>query len=183
MTSNRAHYWLYLIGLVVVLCAEALHVNAQTNGNDKAKATLIRERIQQIMRQTIKSGETVSMFDSRQVIAITFSPPSPLDIDEVKGYGDVAVPILVEYLCQPTGFEKYHAMRFLGAIGGKGVVEPLRQVALHDSSSGYREYALAVLTQTPWELAAPILREAASEDADLRVRQRAKELLDGYGPH
>jgi HEAT repeat protein len=105
-----------------------------------------------------------------------------LAVDEVRGYGDKPVPILAEYLHQPNGFEKYHAMRFLGAIGRKSVVEPLRQVALHDPSAAYREYALAFLTQAPWELAAPILREAASRDTDLRVRQRAEELIAGYDP-
>ena len=180
MKRNRIYYWANIIGLLSFICLAAWNVDAQTNRTDDAQVTAIRERIQAIMRQTIKSGETVIMFDGRQVLARTFIPPSQLDIDEVKGYGDKAVPILAEYLRQPSGFEKYHAMRLLGTIGRKSVVEPLRQVALHDTSAGYREYALAFLTQAPWELAAPILREAATCDSDLRVRQRAKELLDGY---
>lgn len=181
MKSNRSYYWPNLIGQLFLLCFVASQVVAQTNETDNGRTALIRERIHQIMRQTIKRGETMTS-DGRQVFARTFIPPSNDDIDEVKGYGEKAVPILAEYLREPTGFEKYHALRVLGAIGGEGVVGPLRQVALHDSSPGYREYALASLTQTPWELAAPILREAASHDADLRVRQTAKELLDGYRP-
>jgi hypothetical protein len=182
METNRARYWANVSSALFLICLVAWGANAQSDGTDNANVALIRERIQKIMRQTIKSGENVVMSDGRQVIARTFIPPSNLAIDEVKGYGDTAVPILAEYLSQPSGFEKYHAMRFLGAIGGRKVVEPLRQVALHDRSAGYREYALAFLTQTPWELAAPILREAASSDPELRVRNRASELLNGYAP-
>src|SRR6266536_6608957 len=135
MKSNRTHYWANLIGLLSFLCLVTWHVDAQTNGSDNAHLSLIRERIQKIMRQTIARGETRIVSDGRQMIAKTFVPPSQLDIDDVKDYGDEAVPILTEYLRQPSGFEKYHAMRLLGAIGGKSVVEPLRQVALHDSSA------------------------------------------------
>jgi hypothetical protein len=181
MKGNRAH-WSNIVVLISLICLVAWLVEAQTNRADDAQVTAMRERIQTIMRQTIKSGETVVVFDGRQVIARTFIPPSNLAVDEVRSYGDKAVPILAEYLQQPNGFEKYYAMRFLGAIGRKSVVEPLRQVALHDSSAAYREYALAFLTQAPWELAAPILREAASRDTDLRVRQRAEELIAGYEP-
>ncbi len=182
MKNNQTPHWANFIGLLSFICLVAFHVNAQTKLTDDAQMPLIRERVQRIMRETIEHGETVIILDGRQAIARTFIPPSKLAVDEVKAYGDKAVAILAEYLRQTSGFEKYHAMRLLGAIGGKSVVAPLRQVALHDSSAGYREYALAFLTQAPWELAAPILQEAASRDADLRVRQRAKELLEGYGP-
>jgi len=135
------------------------------------------------MLETIKAGETVILVGSKQkVVAITFSPPSSEATAEIKSYGDLAVPILAEYLRRDSGFEKYHAMRFLGAIGGESVVAPLSHVALNDRSESYREYALASLTEASWELAAPILREAASHDANIKVRQAAKELLDGYGP-
>jgi hypothetical protein len=181
MKNNRTHHLATFIGLLSFICLVALHVEAQTKLTNDAQMPLIRERVQKIMRETIENGETVIMLDGRQVITRSFIPPSKPAVDEVKDYGDKAVPILAEYL-QTSGFEKYHAMRLLGAIGGESVVAPLRQVALHDSSAGYREYALAFLTLAPWELAAPILQKAASRDADLRVRQRAKELLDGYGP-
>ncbi|MBO0721994.1 MAG: hypothetical protein J2P41_14310 [Blastocatellia bacterium] len=182
MNNNRTHHWATFICLLSFFCLAELHVYAQTELTNDAQIPLIRERVQQIMRETIAGGETVIRLDGRQVIARTFIPPSKQAVDELKDYGDRAVPILAEYLRQTSGFEKYHAMRFLGEIGGKSIVLPLSQVALHDSSAGYREYALASLTLAPWELAAPILQEAASRDADLRVRQRAKDLLDGYGP-
>ena len=105
MQSNRTHYCLNLIGLLIFLCAVALHVDAQTNGNENAQATLIRDRVHKIMRQTIERGETM-ITDGRQVVARTLIPPSNFDIDEVKGYGNKAVPILAEYLRQPSGFEK-----------------------------------------------------------------------------
>ena len=182
MKNNRTHHCATFIGLLSFICLVALHVDAQTKLPNDAQESFIRERIQRIMRETIDTGKTVIIVEGRPVTARTFIPPSQLAIEEVKGYGEKAVPILAEYLRQTRGFEKYHAMRLLGAIGGKSVVSPLRQVALHDASAGYREYALAFLTQAPWELAAPILQKAASRDADNKVRQRAKELLDGYAP-
>jgi hypothetical protein len=181
MQTNRARYCANISSALFLICLVACCTNAQSEGTDKADVSVIRERIQTIMRETIRSGEKVVMLNGRQVTSRTFIPPSQPAIDEVKGYGDAAVPILGEYL-RVTGFEKYHAMRFLGAIGGPKVVEPLRQVALHDDSAGYREYALAFLTQTPWELAEPILHEAARSDPDPSVRNRAAELLIGYAP-
>ncbi|HKO45870.1 MAG TPA: hypothetical protein VJU84_21515 [Pyrinomonadaceae bacterium] len=182
MKNNRTHHCATLIGLLSFICFVALHVDAQTRSTNDTQLSFIRERIQRIMRETIDNGENVIIVNGHPVTARTFIPPSQLAVDEVKGYGEKAVPVLAEYLRQTSGFEKYHAMRLLGAIGGKSVVAPLRQVALHDYSGGYREYALAFLTQAPWELAAPILQEAASRDPDIKVRQRAKELLDGYAP-
>ena len=180
MERNRIFRCTRLVGFLSFVLLVAWQVGAQTRSD--SDQALIRERIQKIMDETIKAGETVITVDGQKVVAVTFIPPLSDAISEIKNYGDLAVPILAEYLRQDSGFEKYHAMRFLGAIGGESIVVPLSHVALNDPSAGYREYALAFLTQAPWKLAAPILREAAKDDASIRVRQTAKELLEGYAP-
>jgi hypothetical protein len=68
-------------------------------------------------------------------------------------------------------------MRFLGLIGGRGVVEPLRRVALDDAWSSFRLDALLWFRETPWSLASPIIRQVAENDASPEVRERAKEIL------
>lgn len=100
--------------------------------------------------------------------------------NEIRRYGDDAIPILAEYLNSGNGFEKYLAMRFLGLIGSSGVVEPLNRVALGDASSSFRLVALRWLTQAPWELASPIIRQAADNDPVPEVREAARELLIQY---
>ena len=88
-----------------------------------------------------------------------------------------AVPILSDYLNRGTGWEKYLAMRFLGSIGGKSIIDPLRGVALHDPSPDFRATALLWLSAARWDLAAPIIRQAARKDSSPEVRKQAQEIL------
>jgi hypothetical protein len=74
------------------------------------------------------------------------------------------------------------AMRLMGALGGKRIIKPLKNVALYDPSPRKREYALRWITQAPWDRAAKVIRQAADHDADANVREVAKELLSGHGP-
>jgi hypothetical protein len=138
----------------------------------------MRERIATIFRETLKQGEiAVERNGRRQVTARAFVPPSTEYVDEIRRYGDDAIPILAEYLNSGSGFEEYLAMRFLGSMGGKGVVEPLRKVALNDVSSSFRLVALLWLSETPWDLASPIIQQVAGNDTSPEVREKAKEIL------
>jgi len=107
----------------------------------------------------------------------TFSPPPPWYVDEIRHYGHDAIPILSAYLRSASGFDKYLALRFLGLIGGGGVVEPLGEVALNDASSSFRSAALFWLAVARWDLAAPIIRQVANNDSSPEVREKAKEIL------
>ena len=110
----------------------------------------------------------------------TRSLPSNEELDEVRGYGEAAVPVLTDYLKSEDAHERELAMRFLGQIGGTQIVEPLRMVLLSDTSPGVRQSALRWLTLAPWDLASPIIERSAASDVDQRVRDAAKEILASH---
>jgi hypothetical protein len=136
----------------------------------------IGERIAVIFQETLKRGETRLEYNGETITARTFIPPSTEHLEEIRLIGDDAIPILSNCL-NSSGFEKDLAMRFLGAIGGKGVIEPLSRVALGDASSTFRLVALLWLSQAPWDLAFPIISQSAEGDRSSEVRQQAKEIL------
>jgi hypothetical protein len=170
-----------LAHVTALCCAISFIVSgsaAQTVSTKPTEHRVVRERIATIFRETLKQGEiAVERSGRRQVTARTFVPPSTEYVDEIKSYGDVSIPILAEYLNSGSGFEKYLAMRFLGAIGGKGVVEPLGKIAVSDASPGFRLVALLWLADAPWDLASPIIRQAAEHDESSEVREKALEIL------
>jgi hypothetical protein len=154
-------------------------VSAKPSHNDD-----IRKRIAMIFRETLQQGErAVELNGRRQVMSRTFVPPPPWCVDEIRRYGDDAIPILAEYLSSDSGFEKYLAMRFLGLIGSGGIVEPLRKVAMDDASSSFRLVALLWLGVAPWDLASPTIRHIADKDSSPEVREKAKEILLQHVPN
>jgi hypothetical protein len=153
------------------------HSDAQTSPARTSK-DIIRDRIAIIFEETFKRGETqVELSDHSVVTARTFMPPNTEHVEEIRRYGADAVPILSDYLDRGTGWEKYLAMRFLDSIGGKIIIDPLRRVALHDPSPSFRSTALLWLSAARWDLAAPIIRQAASKDSSPEVRKQAQEIL------
>lgn len=157
-------------GFVVSRCA------AQTD-SAKTSDSVIRERIATIFSETIKRGETRVGHNGQVFTALTFMPPTIEHVDEIRRYGQDAIPILNDYLSSGNGFQKNLAMRFLGAIGGKEIIEPLRRVAMEDPSASFRSSALRWLSTAPWDLAAPIIRQAAESDISDEVRSEAREIL------
>ena len=139
----------------------------------------VRERVDAIISQTIKQGEFTT---TDGVKGITRIPPSSEDVEEIKRYGDRAVLPLEEHLSSEDGFEYEIAMRLMGTLGGKRIIEPLKKVALHDPSARKREYALRWITQGPWDQAGKVISHAAMHDSDANVRKVARELLSGYAP-
>src|SRR5262245_45544502 len=91
---------LKLLNLVVVLCMAGLRAtDAQQRSPGGASQNLpeastgeIRERISTIIRETIKRGE----FTVDGVKIWTRVPPSDDNVEEIKAYGDKAVPVLEE---------------------------------------------------------------------------------------
>jgi hypothetical protein len=163
----------------IITIAFAAGSKAQTLSTKTSK-DILRDRIATIFQETIKSGETRIEFNGQTITALTFMPPTTEHVEEIQRYGDEAIPILSEYLNRDAGFEKYHAIRFLSAIGGKSIIEPLRKVALHDPSPSFREYALLWLSAARWDLAAPIIRQAAKKDSSPEVRKQAQAILDHH---
>jgi hypothetical protein len=179
--SRRAKVYvgaLCFIMFFIVLDCEAQKVSAKPSNN-----SVMRERIAIIFRETLQQGElAVEHNGSRQVTSRTFVPPPPWYVDEIRHYGDDAIPLLADYLSSGSGFEKYLAMRFLGLMGGRGVVELLRKVALDDASSSFRFAALLWLAVAPWDLAFPTIRYIADRDSSPEVREKAKEILLQHVP-
>lgn len=158
-------------------CFALVDCQGQTLSANSSGNRDIRERITTIFRETLRQGEIEVEHNERLVTARTFVPPTKQHLDEIRGYGNDAIPIVAEYLTSGSGFEKYLAMRFLSSIGGIGVIEPLRNVVLKDPSSSLRLVALLWLTEAPWDLASPIIQRAAETDNSPQVRDKAKEIL------
>lgn len=152
----------------ILMSHEARESKPQSEG-------FIRKRIAILMTHIIKEGELVT---SDGVKVQTKAYPSNEELEEIKHYGDAAVPILSEYLTREESREKSLAMRFLSMLGGSRIVEPLRKVALYDSSPAMRESALRMLGTAPREMTYPIIKEAAENDPDSQVRKTAKDILE-----
>lgn len=164
------------LAIPVLLCMGTVCGLAQTNG---AKDSKVRERIDAIIRETLKRGE----FTTPQGIkAIIRSHPSAEDVAEVKSYGDRALGPLEKHFSSTNPREYQLAMRLMGEIGGDGIIEPLKKVIFFDSSARKREYALRSITQGPWDEASKVISAAAANDADPRVRKVANELLNDHSP-
>ena len=99
------------------------------------------------------------------------------DVEEIKRYGDAAVPVLADYLRSGGELERSLAVEFLGLLGGSRIIEPLRIVIQSDTSPSIREKALRWLAQAPWDLAAPIITEAGDANSDANVRKVARDIL------
>lgn len=152
----------------------------QAQDSQSADASTRRIRIAEIMRKTIKSGEGQIIVNGQVVHTYTRKGPTTGDVEEVKRYGDDAVPILSEYLSSSDAREYQLAMHLLGALGGRRIIGPLRNVIFMDPSSTKREYAIRAITQAPWDEASEILRHAAASDPSREVRKVAREMLKGY---
>src|SRR5262249_38981985 len=176
---------LVILGLVFCLgrfCVVSGQTNNTTLTQNLPPASdegAIRERIAAIIRETLKQGEGTTVEGYR---FFTWVPPSNKDVEEIKSYGEKAVPILEEYLFSDVGREGDLVIRLLGLLGESRMVEPLKRVAEQSTSASRREAALTWLTQAPWELAFPIIRNAAETDRDPKVRQAARSLLVRYSP-
>jgi hypothetical protein len=140
-------------------------------------ASKTRNRISEIMRRTIKAGEGQIVRNGQVINTYTRRGRRADDIEEIKSYGDGAVPILAEYISSSDSREWEFAMVFLGDLGGSRIVEPLRDVIFLDPSPTKREYAIRAITQAPWDEASEILRYAAASDPSREVRKVAREML------
>jgi hypothetical protein len=163
---------LLLVCLLAGVSGSAQKRRARQQGPVTARtriATLIRERV----------NEGVNTVGGVKVQ--TRTPPSSRAVDEIKRYGDEAVPILREYLESKNVRVRAAALEFLGLLGGERIVPSLQQVLKADSSPMIRMSALRWTTQLRWELVAPLVREVASRDSDEQVRAEANNILASHG--
>jgi hypothetical protein len=168
-------------GLRVVILAMVYAVMVAASGmaaqqSKHVPETVVRERISTLIRETMAEGQHVV----NGVKIWIWTRPSNEAVEEVRSYGEAAIPTLTEHLKSEEIHERELAMRFLGQIGGSQIVEPLRMVLLLDTSPGIRELALRWLTTAPWDLASPIIERSAAADVDQKVRDAAKEILASH---
>jgi hypothetical protein len=167
-------------GLAVLFClitfGDCLGQGKVVDAQTPAK---VRERVNTIIRETLQRGEFTT---AEGVKGITRIPPSSEDVEEIKSYGDRAVLPLQEHFSSRNAFEYEMAMRLMGELGGKRIIEPFKKLILYDQSARKREYALRWITQGPWDLASKVITQAAENDPDENVREVAQELLSGHGP-
>ena len=166
--------------LVLAILIWVLPVRVGSGQTAKPNLPLLadkRERVATIMRETLKRGEGETISEGVRIKTWTNMPLAEEDIEEIRAFGDNAAPILAGYLTSEDGREKQLAIRLLGLPGGRRIVEPLQTVVENDKQPGMRAMALMWLAEAPWELASPIIREAAESDGDPGVRKVARELL------
>jgi hypothetical protein len=169
-----------LLLLIVLGPLLAASVMAQQSNSTPVDSKTIHTRIEEIVRATLKAGEGRILHNGQVINTYTRSPPTSEHVEEVKRFGDDAVPVLEQYLSSDIAPEYELAMRFLGALGGSRIVDPLRKIILLDPSARKREYAVRAITQAPWDEASEILRYSAASDPDPQVRGLAREMLQGY---
>jgi hypothetical protein len=164
--------------MFLMVCAAII---APTRGrayqSDHVPEAVKRERVSALIRDTLSQGEHHL---PNGITIWTRTNPSSTALEEVRAYGDSVIPILTDYLKSEDTRECAVAMRFLGALGGTKIVEPLRMVLLNHPSAGIRGLALYWLAAAPWEMAAPIIERTAESDVDPNVRDTAKDLIASH---
>ncbi len=163
----------------VVICLCAIGVDAWQIGKPQvAEKTELQKRIAVLIREALQEGE--GTVDGTRIW--TRVPPSPKAIEEIKKYGDDSVPVLTRYLDSDNERERALAVDFLGRLGGRHIIVPLRNVIRYDASRTIRIQALHWISHAPWELASPVIREARETDLDPEVRETAKDILVDHPP-
>jgi hypothetical protein len=166
--------------LLTVCCCAILCISQEENGETQsgqsalAQTAAIREKIQSIMRATLKQGE----FTTREGIkAYTRVPPSNQTIDEVRRLGNGAIPVLASYVNSSSPREQELAMRFLSTFDGGLIVDPLADFARHSAYATNRAQAVLFLEQAPPSKALPIVKEVFNSDSDPYVKKTAAEFI------
>jgi HEAT repeat protein len=173
LVSSRRTF-LQVAGLIC-LCAVgvgAWHISTP-QVSDKTK---VRERITVLIREALKEGE--GSVDGIKTWSRV--PPSTKTIEEIQAYGDDSVPVLTKFLDSDNERERAIAVDFLGRLGGRRIIIPLRNVIRYDASRSIRLQALAWISLAPWEFASAVVREAMDTDPDPKVREAAKDILNNH---
>jgi len=169
----------YFAKIFVGLCAlgTVLGIWAQATWEPLATKNVdLKKRIAEIVRESNERGK-----ENIDGISIsTKMPMNPKFIDEVKRYGEAAVPFLVGYLESDDQEERIAAVNFLGHIGGPSVIEPLRDVIDGESPSTTKIIALRWLGSIDDQRAKDIVLEISETATSDVLREEANSLRLGF---
>jgi len=163
-----------LLLVMVVSCGSAIvgAVDRVVSPQATSKGAVNRS-IQRIITETLKEGEGVV----NGVKVWRRVPPARKNIEEIRRYGDEAVSALTNRLNAESDRERALVVEFLGLLGGRRIIAPLQTVIQRDDSPSIRILALRWITQAPFSLVSPIIREASRTDVDPGVREEAQKIL------
>ncbi len=168
-----------LVLLLMVLSTSGSAVSkerVQSTGSQATAKDAVTKSIERIIRDTLKEGEGVV----NGVRVWRRVPPAKRNVEELRRLGDEAVPVLTNHLSAESDRERALAVEFLGLLGGRRIIPPLQRVIQEESSPTIRILALRWITQAPFNLVSPIIREAATRDLDEQVRKEAQEILRSF---
>jgi hypothetical protein len=133
----------------------------------------IQQRIAEIIDQTLQKGEgTVD-----GVKFYTKVPTSSEFVEEVKRYGEEAIPVLAEHLNSQDARQRTLAVELLGHIGHPGILVHLQKIIRDDSSLTLKVIALRWVAQMDDEKAKDVVKEASEIASEKEVREEAQQLL------
>src|SRR5690606_33992171 len=129
----------------------------------------LKKRIADIVRVSKERGKG----NVNGISVYTKMPTDSKLVEEVRSYGEKAVPILADYLESKNQQERLIAVNFLGNIGGAGVVSALAKVINGDSPSTTRIVALRWLGSIDDPKARAIVFEVAETETTDALREEA----------
>lgn len=171
MAINPSNRILALAGFVAV-CAFCF---SQTSPEDPKASVTTRDVVDSIVH---RSAQPIRLSDSSSPITITSAgiAISAVDLQQIKQYGERAIPVLSTYLLGPDARSERVAIRLLGVIGGPATVDPLSKVLSDSSRPASREEALRSLEEAPCSpTVARAIRRLAQNDPNTIVRQLAQK--------
>jgi hypothetical protein len=167
--------------LLSVYCAVFFCLSVGAAGQSpgiKPSQEIINGRVAEIVENALQRGtgstpQGVHVTPMRADISIE-------EMDQIKAYGDRAIPPLSAYLDTSNYRAQHLAVRILAYIGGKKVIAPLSKAAEQSSSEVVRLSAVDCLGQQLWEDAAPIVKRVASDDSNPLVREHAQRVIAAH---
>ncbi len=146
---------------------------AQPRKRGQSAAMTKRERIAEIMEETLRRGEG----SVQGVRTYTRVPQSGQAVAELRRMGPEGIALLAEYTSSGTARQKSFAIELLGRIGGTGIIAPLDQVLRTCPSASFRQMALRWLPSERNDVVRQILTRTAESDSDSEVRSLAQRRL------
>jgi hypothetical protein len=167
---------LLVLRCVVLYC---LSVGALGQSSEiKPTQEFINRQVTEIVENALQRGtgstpEGVRITPMRAEISME-------EMNQIKAFGDRAIPPLSGYLNTSNYRAPHLVVRILAYIGGKGVIAPLSKAAEHSPSEVVRLSAVECLGQQPWEDVSAAVKRVASGDLNPLVREHAQRVIAAH---